>query len=160
MNEWNDFFIAVGGAAAALTGLIFVGVSINLTKILSLPSLPNRALQTLFLLLTILIVSALFLIPRQPLEFIATELLVIGIFLDVSMIKMDIYNYTHTDAKYKKRVFVYSILGQMSVLPYIASGIFIFCCGENGIYWIVPAIIFSFLKSVIDAWVLLVEINR
>jgi hypothetical protein len=30
---WANFFIAQVGAAAALTGLIFVGVSINLNKI-------------------------------------------------------------------------------------------------------------------------------
>jgi len=32
--------------------------------------------------------------------------------------------------------------------------------GDVGLYWIVPAVIFSFLKAIIDAWVLLVEINR
>jgi modulator of FtsH protease len=32
--------------------------------------------------------------------------------------------------------------------------------GEIGIFWIVPAIVFSFIKAVLDAWVLLVEINR
>ncbi|MBS1918513.1 MAG: hypothetical protein JST87_19775 [Bacteroidetes bacterium] len=44
------------GAAAVLTGLIFVGVSLNLTKILSFTSLPNRTLISLLLLLNILIV--------------------------------------------------------------------------------------------------------
>jgi hypothetical protein len=44
MNEWHDFFIACAGASAALMGLIFVGVSINLTRILSFPTLPGRAL--------------------------------------------------------------------------------------------------------------------
>lgn len=32
--------------------------------------------------------------------------------------------------------------------------------GSGGLYWIVPAIIFSFVKAILDAWVLLVEINR
>jgi len=40
----------------ALTGLIFVGVSINITKVLSFPKLPDRALLSLVLLLNILVV--------------------------------------------------------------------------------------------------------
>ena len=31
---WHDFFIGVAGAAAALTGLLFVSLSINLEQIL------------------------------------------------------------------------------------------------------------------------------
>ena len=35
MDEWHDFFLAQAGAAGVLTGLVFVGVSINLQKIIS-----------------------------------------------------------------------------------------------------------------------------
>ena len=37
MDEWHDFFLAQAGAAGVLTGLVFVGVSINLPKIVSDP---------------------------------------------------------------------------------------------------------------------------
>ena len=32
--------------------------------------------------------------------------------------------------------------------------------GAGGLYWLVPAIVISFIKAILDAWVLLVEINR
>ena len=51
MDQWVNFFFAEVGASAALTGLVFVGVSINLKRILSLPKLPNRALEAPVLLL-------------------------------------------------------------------------------------------------------------
>ena len=54
LAQWSNFYVAVAGASAALTGLIFVGVSISLAKILSIPSLPNRALVSLILLLNVL----------------------------------------------------------------------------------------------------------
>jgi modulator of FtsH protease len=41
MSGWDNFFLAEAGASAALTGLIFVGVSINLTK--SSPALGCQA---------------------------------------------------------------------------------------------------------------------
>ena len=50
-EQWHDLFVAVAGASAALLGLLFVAVSINLERILSYKGLPERALETLLLLL-------------------------------------------------------------------------------------------------------------
>jgi len=160
INEWHDFFIATAGSAAALTGLIFVGVSINIQKILSLPKLPDRALLSLILLLTILVISSLMLIPRQSYCLIGIEISVIAISIYILVTKMDIGIYKKTDVVYKKQYFFSVAFNQLSVLFYLVAGIAILLYGENGIYWIVPGIIFSFIKAVIDAWVLLVEINR
>ena len=51
-------------------------------------------------------------------------------------------------------------LGQAALLPYVFAGIAILAFGVDGIYILVPAVVISFLKSIIDAWILLVEINR
>ena len=42
---WHDLFVAIAGAVAALTGLIFVAVSINLEQILKFRALPVRAVE-------------------------------------------------------------------------------------------------------------------
>jgi hypothetical protein len=160
INEWHDFFVATAGSSAALTGLIFVGVSINIEKILSVAKLPDRALLSLILLLTILIISSLMLIPMQTYLLIGIEVSVIAIAIYSIVTKMDISIYTNTSADYKKQYLASFIFNQVAVLPYIAAGIAIFICKEKGIYWLVPGILISFIKSIIDAWVLLVEINR
>lgn len=41
--EWGDFANTVGGAAAALAGLLFVGLSLNLSEVLSYPGVATRA---------------------------------------------------------------------------------------------------------------------
>ena len=51
-------------------------------------------------------------------------------------------------------------MGNHQMLPYLIAGIILLVGDESGLYWVVPAIIFSLIKAIADAWVLLVEINR
>jgi modulator of FtsH protease len=161
MTGWENFFIAEVGASAALAGLIFVGVSINLNRILSLPRLPNRALLALILLLTILIVSSLLLVPGQSLILIGIELLFIGLVTWILATVLDIRTLQKTEARYRRSFASTSlILTQLAALPHVIAGAILLISGANGLYWLVPAVIFSFIKAIVDAWILLVEINR
>ncbi len=40
------------------------------------------------------------------------------------------------------------------------AGVLLQTGGRSGFYWIVPGIIFSYLVALLNAWVLLIEINR
>ncbi len=159
MEEWSDFFVAIVGAAAALTGLIFVGVSISLAKILTVPRLTGRASQSLILLLVVLIISSLGLVP-QPICLMGMEVLVIGTAIWIIFLVLDIGMLRKSEAAFKKYAWLNIVFTQLSVWPYIISGIILLSEGDAGIYWLIPGIIFSFIKSVLDAWVLLVEIHR
>src|SRR5215213_9790241 len=81
MNEWHDFFLAQAAATATLTGLVFVGVSINLQTIVSDPrsGLAGRAGEVLILLVAVLTVSVLLLVPGQGPGIIGAEILVVGL---------------------------------------------------------------------------------
>src|SRR5438067_8914296 len=65
LQAWQPFFPAQLGAAATLGGLVFVGLSLNLNKILAYAALPIRAMLALFLLLLVLIVSSIGLLPGR-----------------------------------------------------------------------------------------------
>jgi len=161
MNEWKDFWVAVAGSSAALTGLIFVGVSISLERILASHQLPSRAMQSLLLLLTVLVVATLNLIPRQLPFLIGMEILVIGILVWIITLRSDLKALPKTESKEKKYIRHNIILTQFAVMPYIISGIVILLKGTDyGIYCLAPGIILCFIKAVLDAWVLLVEIYR
>jgi hypothetical protein len=160
MDEWKDFFVVTAGAAATLTGLIFVGISISLAKILSIPTLPNRAFISLVLLLAILVVSVLFIVPGQPYNLLGAEALLLGAIVWITVFVMDIAILRSKQSQFKRLYVLNMVLNQISVLPYIAAGAAIWVNGVSGLYWLVPAMVFSFIKAVLDAWVLLVEINR
>lgn len=160
MSGWENFFIAEVGASATLAGLIFVGVSINLARILSLPRLPSRALLALMVLIAVLIVSSLLLVPGQPLPLIGSEVLLVGIVIWTLVTVLDVRILRATESRYRRSFIFNMVLSQFATLPYIIAGIAILLSGAPGLYWLVPAIIFSFLKAILDAWVLLVEINR
>ncbi len=160
ITNWETFFAAEVGASAALAGLIFVGISINLTRILSLPRLPNCALQSLIVLLTILIVSSLVLVPGQSALLLGIEVLVTGLsaWTIVTVFSLNIVR--GSNGQYRRAHVINLFLNQVAMLPYVIAGIIILVGDEDGLSWLVPAVIFSLLKAIADAWVLLVEINR
>lgn len=87
-------------------------------------------------------------------------MLVVGLVIWIISTILDV-TILQTKAPKYRRPYVFNIvLSQLSVLPYIISGIIVLTLGAAGLYWIVPAIIISFIKAILDAWVLLVEINR
>jgi hypothetical protein len=81
MDEWHDFFLAQAGAAGVLTRLVFVGVSINLPKIVSEPGsgLPGRAAEALVVLVAVLTASSLLLVPGQAPVIVGAEVLMVGL---------------------------------------------------------------------------------
>ena len=160
MDEWQGFFAAQLGASATLSGLILVGVSINLSKILSVPRLSDRALEALCLMLTVLIVSLLLLVPGQPVRLLGVEVLISGMLAWATVTVIDVSIWRSIEDRYRRLVLVQLALNQLSLVPYVIAGITIMLQGLVGLYWLVPAMLFSFIKAIVDSWVLLVEIDR
>jgi len=160
MEQWANYFIATASAAAALTGLIFVSVSLNLKQILAGRQLPGRALGSLILLGNILISSSFCLIPHQSLFLLGCELLGMSVTVWFVNFRMDIAMYRMVEKLYKRLYLQNTIFTQLAVLPYIVGGIFLLNGSDIGFYFIIPGITFSFIKALLDSWVLLIEINR
>lgn len=165
MDGWHDFFLAQAGAAGVLTGLVFVGVSINLEKILSDPSsgLPGRAAEALILLVAVLTVSVLSLVPGQGAALIGAEVLAVGLaawgwVVAIQLPRLRSWRTIRPDLR---GAFVLRIaLGQIATLPAIIAGVAVLVGGLGGLYMLVPGMVFSILVALFEAWVLLIEINR
>lgn len=160
MNEWQGFFIAQVGASAALTGLLFVGVSINLARILAVPMLADLAFAALFLLSAVLVGSSFMLVPGQSLLVMGLEMLLMGLGAWVVISVLDVNIWKHSDFKYRGGSALLILFNQIAVLSYLIAGVILLLGNLAGVYWLVPAVLFSFLEALWNAWLLLVEINR
>jgi hypothetical protein len=158
--DWDTFFAAQLGASAALAGLLFVGISINMTKILKYPILVNRALQSLILLGTILVVSSFSLVPDQSLIFLGVEILIVGASVWAMVTSLSMRSLRTVEKQYRWSWIGESLLAQVAVLSYVVAGIVTITLGSEGVNLLVPAVVASFVIALMDAWVLLVEINR
>lgn len=158
-EHWSDLFVATVGAAAALTGLLFVAVSINLDRILSFEGLPNRALATLVLLLGATIVSILCLAPGQSNAALGIELLVVGLL--ASLIVFRQLRASH-DPKHQTtgQYAGHLTLGAIGVIPFVIAGISLLAESGGGMYWVLAGVVGAIVGGVANAWVLLVEILR
>jgi hypothetical protein len=165
MGDWHDFFLAQAGAAGVLTGLVFVGVSINLEKIVSDPrsGLAGRAGEALILLVAVLTASVLVLVPGQGQGVLGAEVLVVGLgawgwVVYIQLLRLRSWGAMRPDLR---RTFMLRVaMGQIATLPLIIAGVAVLSVGPGGLYWLAAGTVFSILAALFEAWVLLVEINR
>jgi hypothetical protein len=89
LEKWSTFTTVAGGAAAALTGLLFVAVSIRIGVIAKSQELRNRAAQTLALFVTVLFVTILLSIPDQSDRLLGIELIALALIAGASQLILD-----------------------------------------------------------------------
>ena len=159
IETWQDFFLAQIGASAALLGLLFVGVSLNLARILSVPLPPGRAMLALLLLLGVLVAGFLVLIPGLPPMLLGAGMLLIGATLSWAAVGVS-FALRRGALAAGPVIALNLLLTALSTLPYLVAAGLLFRGDMAALYWIATGMIVSVIKSVADAWVLLVEINR
>jgi modulator of FtsH protease len=158
-SEWTDLFVATAGASAALAGLVFVAVSINIQRILEFPGLPERALETILLLMVVLLVSIVGLIPGQGHVALGVELLVVSLAVGGAIFRLPT---VRSDVKDEPRVWLLSrwVVRVSAMAPLVIAGVSLLAESGGGLYWLVAGIAFAVTGAVANAWVLLVEILR
>jgi modulator of FtsH protease len=157
-SEWSNLFVAVAGASAALAGLLFVAVSVNVDRILTVEGLPERGMETIVLLLGVLLVSIVGLIPGQSEVALGVELLILGLALGAFVGRLP----TISQAAEVPSSWIVArwAMRALAVVPLILGGLTVLAESGGGLYWVVAGIAFAIVGAVANAWVLLVEILR
>jgi len=160
VDAWAGFFSAQIAASAALAGLLFVAVSINLEQIIAGSNLVARSAKAIFTLTGILLISVMAMVPAQPLRALAIELLIAGLAMWLAITWAG-YAAGHNNPYVSRANRIFQrILTQLAGLPVLCCAISLFLHRGGGFYWLVVAVVFSYITSLSDAWVLLIEIHR
>lgn len=141
-----------GGASGALTGLLFVAVSLNASRIAGHQGLRASAAQTLVLFITPLAMAAVLLTPDQTDLALGAELIAIG--LAASWVLLSTRRVQHGLPDHDKQLIaIFNRRGPnvMVMSLFVVSGI-VLACGEPGLYLLLPASLVALMSGVLNAW--------
>ena len=121
--------------------------------------IPERALETVITLLTVVLISIAGLIPGQSTTALAIELLAIAATYAVGATVLGRRSLPVEVAPTRYLV-SRLVVTALAMVPLIVGGISIAAESGGGLYWIVAGIAAAICSAVANAWVLLVEILR
>jgi hypothetical protein len=153
---WHDFGVTIGSLAGALTGLLFVAVSIKSETLSKSVSLRSRAAQTLVLFMTSAL-AAIVLVAPQPGDALGGELVALAAVSGATLYVLDRrggHDQSSRVARYIERASPNAVT---QVLFGVAGLTFLVTAG-GGLYWLIPAAVFSLVGGVINAWLFLVRV--
>lgn len=160
MADWSNFFVAQAGASAALTGLIFVGISISLNELIKFPHLLLRAAATLVVLLSVLVTSSLLLAPVQSIRTAGIEVLAVGVASLLITFSLGLSGVRRAAPEFRRFALISLSMMLCATIPLVIAGIVMLTQGDSGLYWLLPAFTVAFVVALVDGWILLVEIHR
>ncbi|MGA7722432.1 MAG: hypothetical protein WCA84_14775 [Ignavibacteriaceae bacterium] len=154
---WQNFFIMVGGGAAALAGLVFIAMSINIPIITRDATHKNRAIATLTGFTAVFMICALALIGNQNYLSIGIEWLVVAlvpaitytrVYFQARKIGKSSVGLSHSRFSQGIACYVSQIIGSIILLSGYAVGLYIAAIGM--------ALSFAFFIS--GAWLLFIGV--
>ena len=176
LKDWDNFAVIAGSAAGALTGLLFVAVSLNRDRIVGHPGLRAEAGQTLVLFILALLLSVILVIPGLSATILGVVFVAVAI---VSGAILSLLSRNKpapdrdergrpraTDGGERPRFSDFSAEDQLyRLLDVVSPNLFSMLCvliagclqlaGGNGLYWMAAAVLLALGGGVVNAWLFL-----
>ena len=154
--DWSNFAVVVGSASGALTGLLFVAVSLNRDRIAGHPTLRSLAGQTLVLFIFPLLLSFLLVLPGASstalgVGLVAVAAVVAAVLLLVGRVKRA--DGANTQDRLAQVVDRASPNVLVVVLTLVGGCLQL--AGDNGLYWVAGSSVLSLVGGVFNAWLFL-----
>ncbi len=155
-DGWQAFYGAVAGASAALTGLLFVALSLN-SVIVRDAAHRGRAREALSGLLILVVLALIVLIPGQGQRPLGWELLVGGVVLEVFGLRLQAETVTGLPSAHRPRWVTRLVPLHLATLAVPAAGASLLVGRYGGLLWLLPTILVYLIWSTTNAWMLVVQ---
>jgi hypothetical protein len=176
LKEWDNFAVITGSAAGALTGLLFVAVSLNRDRIAGHPGLRAEAGQTLVLFILALLLTVILVIPGMSATILGIVFIAVAIVSGVILSLLSRNKPTPdrdergrpkvADGGQRPRFSDLSAEDQLyRLLDVVSPNLFSMLCvliagclqlaGGNGLYWMAAAVLLALGGGVVNAWLFL-----
>jgi hypothetical protein len=165
IGDWESFALAHVGASAALLGLVFVVISINLRDIVGSGPLVHRAGEAVVLLGGVLAVATVVLIPGQRKDALSAELILLacGLFAVILFFQRDAVTQPTDPGRPgppRGSLAMRRVFGLGAAVLIALAGITLAAKSGGGLYWLPAAILAAYAGSLFNAWILIIEILR
>ena len=156
-NQWQDFFVMVGGGAAALAGLVFIAMSINLSIITRDATHKNRAIATLTGFTAVFMICALALIGNY--QWIGVEWLVVTLVPTITYIRVYVQATKIGRSSVELSIGRF-IVGTGCYVAQIIGSVLLISGYVAGLYVASVAMVLSFAFFISAAWLLITGIQE
>jgi len=157
IDEWQNFFLMVGGGAAALAGLVFIAMSINLSIITQDATHRNRAIATLTGFTAVFMVCAFALIGHQNLQSIGVEWLVVTLVPTITYIRVYVRARKIGRSSVGLSIGRF-IMGTTCYVTQIVGSALLISGYVAGLYVASVAMVLSFAFFISGAWLLIIGV--
>jgi len=169
VSGWHDFYIMAGGAAAALTGLVVVALSLHAKVIMAHPLFRDRAFAAIVALMTQVFLAAAVLVPDQSSLALGLEVGLVAAFWlarsvwaipyirgNAARLRGRAHEYRRPASHWAAEWTVWIVW----VIALIASAMELAMGAANGLYLLAVAMVLMFGSQVWSAWVLIAEVTE
>lgn len=152
---WRDYFVMVGGGAAALTGLVFVAMTLHLQEIVHHPVHRHRARTILTGLTAVFLRCGLILMGNQSRQAVAVEIIAVLIVVETILYRSLVEAIRSQD----RAVLVRGVGSFATLVLEQVGAVILFAGAASGLYVVAVGMLSSFVFMVTGAWLLLVGVE-
>jgi membrane-associated HD superfamily phosphohydrolase len=157
IDQWQNFFLMVGGGAAALAGLVFIAMSINLSIITQDATHKNRAIATITGFTAVFMICGFALIGNQNYQWIGIEWLVVSLVPTITYIRVYIRARKIGRSSVGLSISRF-IAGTTCYVAQMIGSVLLISGYVAGLYLASVAMVLSFAFFISGAWLLIIGV--